>query len=74
MKTRSKRINRLSKKSFKVRNVVSDKHSTSRRTARHTQDLPINVVRCNYSYLGKGSFLTICPEIRTILACLAKRS
>ena len=65
MKTRSKRINRHSKKSFKVRNVISDKHSTSRRTARHTQDLPINVVRCN-SYLGKGSFLTVCPEIRTI--------
>ena len=37
-------MNRLSKKSFNVGNAVSDKRSTSRRTSRHTLDLPIDVV------------------------------
>ena len=58
-------INRLWKKSLKIRNVVSDKYSTSRGTSRHTLVLPIGVVICN-SDLVKDSFLISCPEIKTI--------
>ena len=55
----------MNKLTFKIRNVIRDKHTTNTCTSRYPQYLPIYIVICN-SYLRKNSFLILCPKIGTV--------